>query len=126
MDNQNTQPQVEAQSFAQASQLTDAEALYTAKIAGSLIGKLCFGGAKLFKGAGWVTEKATNVTSGGLRLAADGVELVGGGTSRFCYRQGEKLEAKHEECAADLAAIEAVEQERIARAQQIRFGGAVA
>lgn len=124
MENQNTQ--VEATSFAQASQLTDAEALYTAKIAGSLIGKLCFGGAKLFKGAGWVTEKATNVTSGGLRLAADGVELVGAGTSRFCYRQGDKLEAKHAECEADLAAIEAVEKERIAQAQAIRFGGAVA
>lgn len=120
------QTQVEAQSFAQASQLTDAEALYTAKIAGSLIGKLCFGGAKLFKGTGWAIEKGTNVTTGALRLAADGVEIVGGSTSRFCYRQGDKLEAKHAECEADLAAIEAVEKERIAQAQAIRFGGAVA
>lgn len=122
----NTQNQVEAQSFAQASQLTDAEALYTAKIAGSLIGKLCFGGAKLFKGTGWAIEKGTNVTTGALRLAADGVEIVGAGTSRFCYRQGDKLEAKHAECEADLAAIEAVEKERITQAQAIRFGGAVA
>jgi hypothetical protein len=120
------QTQVEAQSFAQASQLTDAEALYTAKIAGSLIGKLCFGGAKLFKGTGWAIEKGTNVTTGALRLAADGVEIVGAGTSSFCYRQGDKLEAKHAECEADLAAIEAVEKERIAQAQAIRFGGAVA
>ena len=84
---ENTQVNQE-QSFAQASQLTDAEALYTAKIAGSLIGKLCFGGAKLFKGTGWAIEKSTNVTTGALRLAADGVEVIGHGTSNFCYRQG--------------------------------------
>lgn len=82
-------------------QLTKEEELAAARLAGSMMGKICFAGAKLFKGTGIAIEKSTAVTATGLRVMANGIEIGGQKGSQFCYKQSEKLKAKAEDYESD-------------------------
>lgn len=79
------------------TQLSEVEKERVTKVAGSFIGKLCFGGAIALKGAGFVIDKSTGLTATGLRIAADGIEAVGAIGSGFCYVNSDRLEAKANE-----------------------------
>ena len=98
MDNQNANTE--------GIQLSKQEELAASRLAGSLMGKLCFAGAKAFKGTGYVLEKGTSITATGLRAAAAGIELGGQISSDFCYKQAEKLENKRAEYEADTQEVE--------------------
>lgn len=78
-------------------QLSESEKERVAKVAGSFIGKLCFGGAVALKGVGFAIDQSTGLTATGLRIAADGIETVGAVGSGFCYTNSEKLKAKADE-----------------------------
>ena len=98
MDNQNANTE--------GIQLSKQEELAASRLAGSLMGKLCFAGAKAFKGTGYVLEKGTSITATGLRAAAAGIEMGGQISSDFCYKQAEKLENKRAEYEADTQEVE--------------------
>ena len=98
MDSQNTNTE--------GIQLSKEEELAASRLAGSLMGKLCFAGAKAFKGTGYVLEKSTSMTATGLRMAAAGIETGGKVSSDFCYKQAEKLENKRAEYEADTQEVE--------------------
>ena len=87
-------------------QLSKEEELAASRLAGSIMGKLCFTGAKAFKGTGFLLEKSTSVTATGLRVAAAGIETGGKVSSDFCYKQAEKLEKKRAEYEADTQEME--------------------
>lgn len=87
-------------------QLSKEEELAASRLAGSIMGKLCFAGAKAFKGTGFLLEKSTSVTATGLRMAAAGIETGGKVSSDFCYKQAEKLENKRAEYEADTQEVE--------------------
>lgn len=85
----------------------------------SFLNKVFTGGAFVANGTGLVLEKGTGLAAGGLRLAANGIEGVGGITSNACYKAGEfmakKAEAYGQELPEEvvlefLKAQEAVEQ----------------
>lgn len=78
-------------------ELSDEEKMKVAKVAGSFIGKLCFGAAIGLKGVGFAIDKSTGLTVAGLRIAADGVETVGKVASGFCYEKSDALKDKAEE-----------------------------
>ena len=98
MDNQNMDTE--------GIQLSKQEELAASRLAGSLMGKLCFAGAKAFKGKGFLLAKSTSVTATGLRMAAAGIETGGKVSSDFCYKQAEKLENKRAEYEADTQEVE--------------------
>jgi hypothetical protein len=82
-------------------ELTQQEQLAASRLAGSWMGKLCFGGAKLFKGTGFVLDKSTKLAATGLRKTADGIETAGDISSSFCYDKADKLEKKAAEYEQD-------------------------
>lgn len=92
-------------------ELTKEEELAAAKLAGTAMGKLCFFGAKLFKGTGYVLEKSTSVTATGLRYVANGVEKGGQVSSKFCYNKADKLKAKSEEYEMDTYTVKNAQEE---------------
>ena len=68
-----------------------------ARIAGSTTAKILFGGAVVMKTVGIVANKATDVTAGGIRKLADGIDCVGHGVGNKCSSGGEYLAAKADE-----------------------------
>lgn len=95
----------------EAIALSQQEELAAARLAGTIMGKLCFGGAKLFKGVGIGLEVTTHATASGLHAVANGIDKAGQVSSGFCYSQSEKLEAKQKEYEADTQAVKEAEQE---------------
>lgn len=82
-------------------ELTKEEELSAARLAGTFMGKLCLGGAKLFKGTGFVLDHGTKLAASGLRKTADGIEAAGNVSSSFCYDKADCLEKKADEYATD-------------------------
>ena len=102
MDNENMNKNTNTEGI----QLSKEEELAASRLAGSIMGKLCFAGAKAFKGTGYVLEKGTSITATGLRAAAAGIEMGGQISSDFCYKQADKLENKRAEYEADTQEVE--------------------
>lgn len=86
-------------------ELTEEEELSAARLAGTFMGRLCLGGAKLFKGTGYVLDHGTKLAATGLRKTADGIEAAGNVSSGFCYDKADSLEQKAEEYAADTKVV---------------------
>jgi hypothetical protein len=104
-------------------ELSQQEELAAAHLAGTLMGKLCFGGAKLFKGVGLGLELTTHATASGLHAVANGIDKAGRVSSGFCYAQGEKLEAKQKEYEADTQAVAGAQQELIDAINKLKAQG---
>lgn len=70
-------------------ELTDQEKVKVARLSGSIMSKLCIGGAYALKGVSFTTHGAAS----GLRKMADGIDFVGDKADQGA----ESLEAKAEE-----------------------------
>lgn len=70
-------------------ELTDQEKVKVARLSGSIMSKLCIGGAYALKGVSFTTHGAAN----GLRKMADGIDYVGDKADQGA----EALESKAEE-----------------------------
>ena len=96
-------------------ELTKTEEAKANCVAENIIKGLCIGGAKFFKGTGYVLEKSTGVTAAALQATACAIEKGGKVNSEFCYDKADKLNAranKAEEAIESLkASIESVETE---------------
>ena len=82
-----------------ATTLTPEEEMKATKVAGSIMGGLCIGAAKLMKGAGFIAEHSTGIIAGTLHMTATGINWVADGVddggqiaSKFCYDKAESLE----------------------------------
>lgn len=86
-------------------ELTQQEELAASRLAGSWMGKLCFVGAKAFKGAGIALDTSSRVAATGLRKAADGIETGGQVSSQWCFKQSDKLKQKRQEYLDDTQTV---------------------
>lgn len=70
-------------------ELTNEEKVKVARLSGSIMSKLCIGGAYALKGVGFTSHKAAS----GIRAVANGIDFIGDKADQGA----ESLEAKAEE-----------------------------